>query len=295
MKISILTPTYNRAKYLNNIYQSLKENKGNKLDFEWLIMDDGSEDNTEQVVKQFMNENEMEIKYFKQENQGKMSAMNNLMQYITGELVMCCDSDDYFTQDAFKIIENNSDKLLQNKQLYAIVFLKQDKNGIISGQEFKQNNFETTMFELYFKYDIQGEKTIVFNAKIRNQFKHELEANEKFITEARMYHKMDEKYKILCINKPIIVGDYKEDGYTKNINKTFKQAPVGYYNYFKEILSKDMNGVLLKKRLYAIKHFILFGYLIGHKFEISFIRGVFNKVLYSILYLPGRVKSRNFL
>ena len=75
------------------------------------------------------------------------------------------------------------------------------------------------MFDLYFKDDIQGEKIIVFNSKIRKQYYHILEKDEKFITEARMYHKMDEKYKLLAINEIIEQGSYIEDGYTKNINK----------------------------------------------------------------------------
>ena len=77
------------------------------------------------------------------------------------------------------------------------------------------------MFDLYFKKDIQGEKILVFNANIRKKFKHELEENEKFVTEARMYHKMDDNYKILCINEVIEIGDYQDDGYTQNIVETF--------------------------------------------------------------------------
>lgn len=114
------------------------------------------------------------------------------------------------------------------------------------------------MFDLYFKYDMQGEKILVFNAEIRKQFKHELENGEKFITEARMYHKMDEEYSIICINEVIQIGNYLEEGYTKNISKTFYESPKGYYKYFKEILQKNLNGVKFEKKLYVIKHFILF-------------------------------------
>lgn len=80
MKISILTATYNRAKFLPNIYESLKDNLKYNVDFEWLIMDDGSTDNTEEIVKKFISENTMTIKYYKQENQGKMVAINNLVE-----------------------------------------------------------------------------------------------------------------------------------------------------------------------------------------------------------------------
>ena len=181
--------------------------------------------------------------------------------------------------------------MFSNESLYGLVFLKQEEDGKISGKPFKKEEY-TTMFDLYFKEDIQGEKIIVFNAKIRKQYNHKLEKEEKFITEARMYHQMDEKYKLITINEAIEQGSYKEDGYTKNINKTFKQYPYGYYMYFRELLQKKMKGVLLNKRLYAIKHYILFSYLTKNKFDSRFIKDKLNKILYIILYIPGMVKSK---
>lgn len=111
------------------------------------------------------------------------------------------------------------------------------------------------MFDLYFKDNITGEKVLVFNAQIRKKFKHELEDGEKFITESRMYHKMDERYKILCINKVVQVGKYLDDGYTKNIIETYNSSPKGYYKYFKEILHKDLKKVNLRKKIYIIKNY----------------------------------------
>ena len=120
------------------------------------------------------------------------------------------------------------------------------------------SNMESTMFDLYFKQDIGGEKILVFNAEIRKKYKHELEKNEKFVTEARMYHKMDEKYKIVCINKAIEIGEYKEDGYTKNISKTFKSSPNGYFKYFEEIMEKGLNGIKLKKKIFVLRNYYYF-------------------------------------
>ena len=262
MKLSILTATYNRGKYLNKIYESIIDNmKTSNLSVEWIIIDDGSKDYTKEIVNNFIENNSLEIKYIYQQNSGKMMAINRGMEAVTGELVVDCDSDDYFTKNAFKIIENNTQKLLENSNIYALCFLKQKTNGEISGKEFTKNLNITTMFDLYFREDIGGEKILVFDSKIRKKYKHELEKNEKFITEARMYHKMDEKYSIVCINDIIEIGDYVEDGYTKNIQKTFKQNPNGYYKYFKEILKKGLKGLKLKKKIYVIKHYIWFLYL----------------------------------
>ena len=197
MKLSILTPTYNRAKLLPDLYESLKDNLKYEIDFEWLIMDDGSYDNTKEVVEGFMAEKKIDIKYYYQENQGKMVAINNLVNKATGNFMMDCDSDDCFAKNAFGIIKENIDKLVKDQELYALIFLKCDIAGEISGKRFKEDNYKTTMFDLYFKDDVQGEKILLFNSEIRKKYKHKLEAGEKFITEGRMYHEMDGDYKVL--------------------------------------------------------------------------------------------------
>ena len=297
MKISVLTATYNRAYFLEKLYNSLVKNSDYGINIEWLIMDDGSVDDTKKVVENFIesnNINNLEIKYYFQENNGKMVAINNLVEKATGDLIVDCDSDDYFTFDAFKIIKEAYDENIKAEEdkskYYGICFLKNDKNGNNIGNDFK--NKETTMFDLYFKEGETGEKAIVFFTDIRKKYKHELVNGEKFITEARMYHKMDEKYKMICINKPIMICEYQEEGYTKNIKKQFIQNKNGYFVYFKEILQKDMKGVLFNKRLYAIKHYILFGYLTENNFKIKYIRNIKNKLLYILLYIPGVIKSR---
>lgn len=292
MKLSILTATYNRAKFLEKLYNSIIENLCAGIEIEWLIMDDGSQDETSKIVQKFIDEQKIEIKYKKQNNQGKMAAINNLIAYTTGELIVDCDSDDYFAPDAFKTIKEEFEQT-DSKNIYGICFLKQKENGKIDGTKFK--NDITTMFDLYFKEAALGEKCIVYYANIRKIYKHELENNEKFITEARMYHKMDEKYKIKCINKPIAIGEYQQNGYTSNILKTFTTSPKGYLKYFEEILQKDFKGVILKKRLYVIKHYILFLTITQEKMDLKQVKSLINKILIVILFIPGKLKSKKFL
>ena len=289
MKISVLTSTYNRGNLLKKLYNSLIQNSNYNVDVQWLIIDDGSKDDTKNIVKDFKDENKIEIKYFYQENQGKMLAINKLVKEANGDLIIECDSDDYFTEDAFDIIKNEYQKC-DKSDIYALCFLKYDQNGNNMGNLFK--NEKTTMFDLYFKEGENGEKALVFFADVRKKYKHELEHNEKFVTEARMYHKMDGKYKMICINKPIMICEYQKDGYSKNIIKQFKNNPYGYYKYFQEILEKDMKGVKFSKRLYVIKHYILFGKLINAKKSLNKIMSTKNKILYCLLYVPGRIKTK---
>ena len=89
-----------------------------------------------------------------------------------------------------------------------------------------------------------------------------------------------------------MICEYQESGYTKNVIKQFKENPYGYYNYFKEILQKQMNGVKLNKRLYAIKHYILFVELTKTKHAVKNIKDTKNKIIYILLYVPGILKTR---
>lgn len=291
MKISVLTATYNRANLLPRLYESIVNNIKDNIDVEWIIIDDGSKDNTKETVENFIKENKIVIKYFFQENQGKMQAINNVIQYAQGDLLIECDSDDYFTNNAFKSIEKayNENKN-NNDKYYALCFLKYNQNKENMGRNFRDKF--TTMFDLYFKQGENGEKALVFNTEIRKQYKYELENKEKFVTEARMFHKMDEKYNIICINEPIMICEYQTEGYTKNIKKQFVENPYGYFNYFREILQKDMRGVLFKKRLYVIKHYILFSTLTSQKKILKNIKGILNKLLTIILFIPGRIMTK---
>lgn len=290
MKISILTATYNRAKLLERLYKSIVKNLSDEVETEWLIMDDGSIDETQKTVEKFIKDNKFDIQYYSQENNGKMSAINKLVPYSTGDLIIECDSDDYFKQNAFKIIKSNYNEI--DEDTYALCYLKYDQNECNIGNLFKQK--ETTIFDLYFKQGEDGEKALVYNAKIRKQYNYELEKDEKFATEARMHHKMDLKYKLKCFNEPIMICEYQDEGYTKNVVELFKKYPYGHYEYFKEMFDMDLKGIYFNKRLYLIKHYILFSTLVNKKFKESFgnVKGVFNKILFFILYIPGKMLTK---
>ena len=261
MKISIVTPTYNREALLPRLYDSIVDNSHDEIKIEWLIMDDGSTDNTKVLIDTWREENKIEMKYFFQENQGKMAAINHIIKETTGDLIVECDSDDYFSKNAFEIIQRTWEENKEVKDCYAMCFLKYNQDN--------QN---------------------MFFGSIRKRYCYELQKKEKFVTEASMYYKMDLTYQILCINEPIMICEYQEEGYSNHIEKQFKENPYGYYEYFKEILKRDFKGVKFYKRLYVIKHYILFGYL-TKQYQSKPIKNWLNKVLYYILLVPGLVKS----
>ena len=248
------------------------------------------------IINTFINEtsgnNYLNVQYYYQKNSGKMSALNNLIKYVSddSDLLIECDSDDYLTENAIKIISNKYSEI-NIDNIYALCFLKEDESLNIIGNEFKADNYKSNMFNLYFKDGMTGDKSLVFITKIRKLYKYNLEKGEKFITEAKMYNEMDKSYNIICFNEPIMICKYLSSGYSKNIKELFIKNPYGYYEYFKQLLNFDMKNVLFSKRLFMIKHYILFCYLTKQKNPLKNINGFLNKFLFVILYIPGNIKS----
>lgn len=295
MKISLLTPTYNRANLLPRLYQSIKDNVKYYPDVEWLIMDDGSTHDTQELVLGWQKENKVKIKYYYQSNAGKMMALNNLIEYATGDIIIEIDSDDYLVDRCLKYIDDDYQKIKDDDSIYGLLYLRKF-TGSNKDNKLPFEGKTVSLFDLYYKYNYKiFDTTIVFKADIRKKYRHHLERNEKFITEARMYHEIEKKYKGLYpINKEIIVCEYYDDGYTKNILKLFKNNPHGYYEYFKELLSFRTNEIIFKKRIYMIKHYILFCTLTKKRYikSIKNAKGFLNKLLIIILYFPGKIMTR---
>lgn len=291
MKISILTATYNRANLLPNLYQSLLENHKTFKNFEWLIMDDGSKDETEKLVKDWIKERKIEIHYYKQKNQGKMAAINSLNSYVTGDIWIEMDSDDIFKENILKKISKDYEKL--DKDVYGILYYKQLGDIKVTKDESLENKI-LRLYDMHYKHGYTYDMALTFKTSIRKNFIYELEHNEKFVTEARLYYKMDQKYSGLLIKNDIIMNcEYIEDGYTKNILEIFKKYPYGYYEYFKELLNYSDSNILFRKRLYMIKHYILFSVLTKHHFieSLKKLQDFFNQCLYILLYIPGKIKT----
>ena len=293
MKISVVTATYNRANLLPKLFNSLCKNYKTYKDFEWVIIDDGSKDNTKEIVKKWKNEVDFDIKYHYQENAGKMNAINGVMRYVSGDIIIEIDSDDYLTDGALKMVNDDYEKL-DNDNVYGIIY----KRDIVNKDTSIKNDLDGKVIKLFDFYNVLGydfDLALTFKASERKKYIYQLEHNEKFITESRTYYRMDQFYDgMLFRDKYIIKCEYMEDGYSKNINKTFKKYPYGYYQYFKECLSY-CKKVLFKKRIYFVKHYILFSYLIGLK-KMEAIKGVngLNKLLVMLLIIPGYMKSKRF-
>lgn len=248
--ITIFTPAYNRKEELKKLYKSLKEQ--DYKDFEWVIVDDGSTDDTTETVQEFINEDLVKINYYKQENKGKSLAHNKGVEIAKGEYFLCIDSDDYFTNDALYIVSTYLEKIKENDEICGLGFLnyKMNTNEII-GSKFPKDEIEETYYNIYNKYKVTGDKALIFKTNIIKKFPFPEIKNEKFVPESLIFNRISKQYKLLFINKVIIYKQYLEEGYSNNYFELMKRNPRGNMLNYKELYEFD-------KSLYNVAAYDMF-------------------------------------
>lgn len=223
--LTIFTPTYNRGYTLSNLYNSLlvQTNKN----FTWLIVDDGSTDNTKGLVDKWIKEDKIKIKYIKQNNQGKHIAHNTGVENCKTELFFCIDSDDYLLENAVEDILRCRNKITDN-DVSGIVSLKMTKSGQAVGTEMPQGIEYSSLSDLYEKYRFKGDTALVFKTNVLKKYRFPKIDGEKFVGEEYIYCQIDEKYKLYISPDNYYVCEYLEDGYTTNMFKLIANNPKGY-------------------------------------------------------------------
>lgn len=259
--ITIFTPTYNRTHTLERLYKSLLVQKGMK--FSWLIIDDGSTDNTEQLVKQFINEKKIDIKYLKTKNGGKHRAINKALDIVDTKYFFIVDSDDFLTDDALLKI-NNWQGSIKDEKICGVVGLKGYNSKNIVGKTFKGNYKELAIIDRK-KEKIFGDKAEIFITEILNKYRFSEYEGENFITEATLWNQMAlDGYKMAYYNDIIYICDYLEDGLSKSINKKFKDNPKGFLEY-----TLQMNGIYQYNIFQKIKNISFYGCILKEKYTIK--------------------------
>lgn len=246
MKIlTIFTPTFNRAYCLHHCYESLK--RQTSKDFIWLIIDDGSTDYTPALVKSWIDEGVIEIKYIQQPNQGMHGAHNTAYAHIETELNVCIDSDDYMPDDAVdKIIKfwtvNGSNKVS------GIIALDSHTNGQIIGSKLPEHLKKSTLFDLYDKHGVTGDKKLVYRTEVSKKYPYPIFKGEKYVGLAYKYFKLDEEYEMLLFNEVLCCVEYLEDGSSRNMLKQYRKNPKGFAFYRKELMKLKSTNLRFKYR-----------------------------------------------
>ena len=283
MSITVFTPTYNRANKIYDLYKSLLLQT--YKNFEWIIVDDGSIDNTEEVINKIITkDNGFKIYYYKQKNSGKHVAINYGVQKANFNLFFIVDSDDELPQNSLELIDKWEKTLPSNGQFVGVGGLKGFKNGDIVGSTFKGNYIDCTSLERN-KKNIYGDKAEVFYTKVLKQFAFPSFENEKFLTESLVWYRIaNDGYKIRWFNEVIYTCEYYEDGLSNRKSKFYDN-----YNGFILQVSEELKYKEISLKEKVKKLLICLGY---SKYKKIKVRAVAEKLkinifIASILRLCG--------
>lgn len=223
--ITVFTPTYNRAYCLHQLYESLVRQTSH--DFIWMIIDDGSSDNTQTLVESWVAENKIEIDYVYQQNQGMHGAHNTAYARIQTQFNTCIDSDDYMPDHAIATIIEHTRNL--NPKFAGIVGLDIDKSGKVMGEKMPDGLTESTLTDLYQIHKAHGDKKLVYRTEVVRKYPpYPLFPGENFVPLGTLYAMIDRDYVLKPVNEPLVVVEYLADGSSRNILRQYKKNPRGF-------------------------------------------------------------------
>lgn len=248
--LTIFTPAYNRAHTIDRTYQSLI--RQTCKDFLWLIVDDGSTDGTKKLVEGWIRENKIPISYIYQENQGMHGAHNTAYKNITTELNTCIDSDDWMPHDAVEKIINVW-KEHRHENYAGIIGLDQTADGKLIGTNFPENLKETTL-QGFYEAGGQGDKKLVYRTDIIKQYpEYPLFKGERYVGLAYKYMLIDQDWKLITLNEPLVTVEYQLEGSSFSMYKQYWNNPKGFAFFRKTemICTKS-----LKRQFIVCAHYV---------------------------------------
>lgn len=278
--ITILTPTYNRSNLLKKLYDSLLS-QTNK-NFEWLIVDDGSIDDTKMIIEQFIGENLITIKYVKKENGGKHTALNVGIKEITTKYTFIVDSDDWLTDNAIQTIIDY-DRKYDNEKLCGFSFLRMYPDGKLNVSSGRDKDYIASYNQVRIYEQRFGDMAEVYKTSILQKYRFPEFDNEKFLGEDIVRIEIGKNYNLLFANCAIYISEYLSNGLTKNRRKNNILSCNGAFLRAKTMLSIKLR---FKLRCKTIIQLIVYGKFCNKSFrEISKISH--NYFLATVLYIPS--------
>lgn len=224
--ITILTPTYNRASLLPRLFDSLLR-QTNK-DFEWIVVDDGSTDDTREVVANLKEKcgGAFPMGYVYKANGGKHMAINIGAERARGELLFIADSDDLLTDDALETVANSWHDISDDKSFAGIAGLDiaMDTREVI-GSGLPQEHIDCNAIDIRYRHHVTGDMKEVFRTEVLREFPFPEFAGERFCPEQLVWFRMARRYRLRYINKPIYIADYQPDGITAGITRARMRNP----------------------------------------------------------------------
>ena len=252
--ITVFTPTFNRASYLIRLYQSLV--KQTFSSFEWLIVDDGSDDDTAEVVARLRAESRMTIRYEAQPNSGKHIAINKGAVLAAGELFFIVDSDDILPKNALSIIGSQWQRLQAEgkaEQYGGLCGLRTYTDGTVIGGDVDYQTLDASLIKYRYRMGYKGDKAEVFRTDLIRSHPFPIIAGEKFCTEALVWNRIGAVYPFRFFNAGIYTCEYLAGGLSANSFRLRRESPQYASLYYAELL--NMPGVVFGHRIRAAINF----------------------------------------
>lgn len=224
--LTIFTPAYNRAHTLGRTYQSLCRQACK--DFVWLIVDDGSTDDTHILVSQWQDhDNGFDIRYVFKENGGMHTAHNTAYELIDTELNVCIDSDDCLADGAVEKILS-AWNVVKNFGYAGLIGLDADLDGNLIGTGFPEKMRETTLSG-YYATGGKGDKKLVYRTDVIKQYPpYPTFPGERYVALAYKYLLIDQEYKLAVLNDVLCNVEYQPDGSSNNMWRQYLLNPQGF-------------------------------------------------------------------
>ncbi|HCN11497.1 MAG TPA: glycosyltransferase [Chryseobacterium sp.] len=226
IKLTVFTPTYNRAHLLPRLYKSLCEQTA--MNFIWMIIDDGSTDGTFELVRRWQQEKIVQTEYHFKNNGGMHTAHNLAYQLISTDWNTCIDSDDMMPNKAVELI-NEAIELATDESYYGIVGLDAGFDGVVLGEKFPEKLSKVRMTQLVKLYSVTGDKKLVCKSKIMKELPPYPEyPGEKLVPLSYKSLEAEKKYYLKPVNEILCWVEYQPDGSTKNMLRNYRKNPKGF-------------------------------------------------------------------
>ena len=299
MKLTIFTPTYNRKELLKRAYESLKAQTCK--DFCWLIVDDGSADDTASSVEEWTKEGIIPIEYLYFENGGKMRSHNRGVENCRTEWFLCLDSDDRLVPDAVEEILRCTDSLDVSKptgspdttvggRIAGIIAHKgRSDTELLSGVGFPKDVRRSTLYGLYLK-GFKGETTLVFRTDVLRRYPFPEIEGEKYVPEDYIYDKIDAEYEYIVLDRILTVCELMSEGYTDSVRRLKEDNKQAWYLYYEQRARITPMSLL---KLKYLGFYRLYAGMSGHALKEADGISVWDKILgipgEMILKLTGKI------
>jgi glycosyltransferase len=254
IRVTILTASYNRAKLLPTIYKSLQRQTDQC--FEWIIVDDGSQDDTALVVKAMQESHKVEgfpITYLHKENGGKHTAINFGVKAAGGILTLVLDSDDELPEDAIHSVWTYFEQIRDDERIGGVCGYMAHRDGRMIGRYVSNDVIDADTRQLQYQYNVDWDMREVFRTSVLREFPYPEIAGEKFCPEDLTLFRIASKYKLHLIPKVIYLADYLPGGLTANIIRIRMQSPVSSMMCYAELNQQQIPFIYRLKA--AINYF----------------------------------------